>query len=232
VTIDQDFLDVCLMEIPVNDTIAVNDEKLTKKLIKAHPDRDFRHWPFGSKLSHFLEYAPQPSMDLWGDAYKPKFSRKGDKTFMFPLVLIGVAIVFKLLFESYRYVSLNSEISSIRAETRDILVQNFPELGSTAVGAERELMQKAISKMGGPDRSKSMHSALAEAAKILGSRNISLLNIVYRNNELVLTCMLNDFSQVDMLTKQFNSSPSLTASLQSSASDEGSVIANYSLKHK
>jgi hypothetical protein len=37
---------------------------------------------------------------------------------------------------------------------------------------------------------------------------------------------------VDTLTKQFNRTGSLRASLQSSASEEGDVIANYSLRHK
>jgi type II secretion system protein L len=232
VSIDKDFLEVCLMELPVNETVAVNDEALTEKLISEYPDRDFRHWPFGSKLSHFLEYKPQLMLDLWGDKYKPKISRQGKNAFLLPVLFIGLAIFAKVAFDAYRYVSMHAEIAAIQSESKAILLENFPVLDSVIPGAERELMERAISRIGGPDRSKSIHSALAEASKVLGRQKVSLLNIVYRNEELILTCKLNDFSQVDTLTKQFNKTPSLVASLQSSASEDGDVIANYSLRHK
>lgn len=232
VSIDKDFLEVCLMELPVNETVAVNDEALTEQLISEFPDRDFRHWPFGSKLSHFLEYKPQLTLDLWGDKYKPKVSRLGVKAFLWPVLCIALAIFVKMAFDSYRYVSMHAEIAAIQAEQNAILLESFPMLDAVILGTEREMMELAIARMGGPDRTKSMHSALADAAKVLRQQKISLLNIVYRNDELILTCKLNDFSQVDTLTKQFNRTPSLVASLQSSASDGGDVVANYSLRHK
>jgi type II secretion system protein L len=232
VSIDKDFLEVCLMELPVNETVAVNDEALTEQLISEYPDRDFRHWPFGSKLSHFLEYKPQLMLDLWGDKYKPKVRRQGKNAFLWPVLCIALAIVIKMAFDSYRYVSMHSEIAEIQTEQKAILLESFPLLDAVASGTEREMMELAIARMGGPDRTKSMHSALADAAKVLRQQKVSLLNIVYRNGELILTCKLNDFSQVDTLTKQFNRTPSLVASLQSSASEDGDVVANYSLRHK
>lgn len=232
VSIDRDFLDVCLMEVPVNSAIAVNDESLTAQLISEYPNRDFKYWQFGSKLSHFLEYKPQFLLDLWGDVYKPKVSRKGSKAFLLPVIVIFVALLIKMSYDAYRYVSLHAEISAIQTESKVLLTDSFPLLNSVVPGAEREMMERAISKMGGPDRSKSMHTALADAAAILGRQNISLINIVYRNSELILTCKLSNFSQVDTLTKQFNQTSSLLASLQSSASEDGNVIASYSLRHK
>ena len=232
VCIDEDFLDVCLMEIPVSETVAVNDESLVQKLILDYPDRDFRHWPFGTKLNHFLEYKPLLLLDLWADKYKPKVNRKGRKVFFLPLTMIVIAVVFKLGFDGYRYFSLKSEVAAIHAESSTLLTDNFPLLDNVQLGTERQMMERAIAKMGGPDRTRSMHTALADAAGILGRQNISLINIVYRNDELILTCKLNDFSQVDTLTKQFNQTGLLQASLQSSASEEGKVIATYSLRYK
>lgn len=232
VAIDQDFLDVCLMELPINETIAVNDEALTEQLIADNPDRDFRHWPFGSKLSHFLEYKPSLVLDLWADKYKPKVSRNRKNSFVLPLIIIALSIVAKMGYDAYRYVSLHAEIAAVHQESQSILLQHFPVLTSVSPGSEKEMMEKAIAKMGGPDRSKSVHSTLAHAAKVLKRQNVSLINIVYRNDELILTCMLNDFSQVDTLTKLFNAVPAISASLQSSASEEGKVIANYSLRQQ
>ena len=60
----------------------------------------------------------------------------------------------------------------------------------------------------------------------------SILRKNYQNQELVLTCVLTDFSQVDVLTKQFNSRKSLVASLQGSSAEDGKVIATYSVRRK
>ena len=232
VSIDLDFLDVCLMEIPINETVAVNDEALTARLISEYPDRDFRHWPFGSKMSHFLEYAPTLPLNLWGDVYRPNVRRKDNKVFLMPALIIAVTVVLKLGFDTYRYFSLHAEIAAIQAESKALLEDRFPMLDNVVPGTERAMMEYAISKISGPDRSKSVHTGLSDAAIVLERQKVSLINIVYRNNELILTCKLRNFSQVDVLTKQFNRTASLQASLQSSASEEGSVIANYSLKHK
>ena len=91
-------------------------------------------------------------------------------------------------------------------------------------------MEKGIARMGGPDRSKSVHNTLAQAAAILSRQRVSLSDITYRNEELILTCLLNDFSQVDLLNKQFNRRPDMSATLQSSASEDGKIIASYSIK--
>jgi hypothetical protein len=53
--------------------------------------------------------------------------------------------------------------------------------------------------------------------------------MVYRDSELIITCQLNDFSQVDLLTIQLNARPKITAKLQSSAADDGEIMATYSL---
>jgi len=71
---------------------------------------------------------------------------------------------------------------------------------------------------------------LADASLVLKRMNASLIELNYQNEELVLRCVLNDFSQVDALTKQFNSRRALTASLQGSSAEDGKVIATYSLR--
>ena len=103
-------------------------------------------------------------------------------------------------------------------------------LNNVAPGTEREMMERGIARMGGPDKSKSVHNMLALASSILSKQRVSLSDIVYRNDELVITCLLNDFSQVDLLTKQFNGDRRLNATLQSSASEDGKIIASYSIK--
>jgi len=93
-------------------------------------------------------------------------------------------------------------------------------------------MEKAVSRVGGSDSSKNLHSMLAEASVVLARQRITLSDIVYRNEELVLTCLLNDFSQVDLISKQLNRRPGLVAALQSSASEDGKIVASYSIQNQ
>ena len=230
VNLDESLLEVWLMDVPINSTIAVNDEALTESLIRDYPDRDFRHWPFGSKMAHWLEYQTDTALDLWGDQYKPKVTKISKQTFLLPAAMILLALGLKVGYDTFRYLSLHNEIANINTESQSILKETFPTLDKVQTGQERDVMEKALSRLGGPDRSKSMHSALAEVSRVALRQRVSLSNIVYRNNELVITCLLNNFSQVDTLTKQFNERSSLDASLQSSSSEDGQVIASYSIK--
>ena len=232
VSIDRDFLEVWLMDVPMNATIAVNDEQLTEELIDRYPDRDFRHWPFGNKMAHWLEYQTDSSLDLWADKYTPKVRRFGRQSLIMPVAVLLGAFFVKVAFDGYRYFALHSEIEAIHAESQQILAEAFPLFDNVQPGTERTLMEQAIARMGGPEHRDSLHSALAEVAAVLSRQRISLTNIVYRNNELVITCLLNDFSQVDALAKQFNDRRTLSASLQSSSSEDGKVIASYSINSK
>jgi general secretion pathway protein L len=230
VTIDQDFLEIWMMSIPIASTIAVNDKDLTETLIADHPDRDFRHWPFGNKMAHWLEYQTDLNMDLWSDRYRPNVRRFGLRAFSLPMAIIAMAIISKFAFDTYRYIALHGEIRAIQQESQAIFKDTFPELGEVALGQERTLAEQAISRMGGADKSHSLQLMLAETAAVLRRQNVTILNLVYRDTELVITCLLSDFSQVDSLTKQLNARRSISAVLQSSAADEGQIIASYALR--
>ncbi|RBP49249.1 type II secretion system protein GspL [Arenicella xantha] len=232
VSVDPELLDVWLMDIPVTSTVAINDEALTAKLISEHPDRDFRHWPFGYKMAHWLEYPVTVNMDLWGESYRPKVTVRGKRAFILPVALLIIGIVAKMGYDTFRYIGLHSEIRAIQSESQALLASTFPEVGPVPLGTERQVMERAIARFGGETQSKGLHSALAEVANVTARSGVTLNNIVYRNDELIITCLLNSFSQVDNLTRQFNSRPSISASLQSSASEDGEVIASYSIRQK
>jgi len=231
-SLDKDFVDIWLMDTAIDDVVAVNDKELTESLIAANPDRDFRFWDFGNRLAHWLEYDQALSIDLWSDTYRPRVSRRSKAIFLMPMILIMLSVLIKLGYDSYRYFALHSEIAAVQSESQDILKSRFPIFDNVAPGTEREMMERAVARMGGADKSKSVHNALAQTAIILAKQRVSLSDVIYRNEELVITCLLNDFSQVDLLAKQFNQRSDLDAQLQSSASEDGKIIASYSIKQK
>ena len=229
VTLDSELLDIWLMDLPLDSIVAVNDESLTEQLIADHPDRDFRHWPFGSKMAHWLEYPFDSKINLWGDVFVPSVSRYSKRALLMPLAFLGIAVFVKFAFDSYRYFSLHAEIRAIQGESQAILKKHFPNVGETKVRRERLVMEKAIQRLGGVSQDRGFHFMLSDVAKTLNKEKVSLSDFTYRNDELVITCLLNDFSQVDKVAKQLNSKAKLTAELQSSESDEGKVIASYRL---
>ena len=231
VSLDGDLLDIWLMDLPLDSVVAVNDEALTEQLISGHPDRDFRHWPFGSKMAHWLEYPFSSSVNLWGDAFTPSVSRFNKRIFLMPLMLLGFAVFVKFAYDSYRYFSLHAEIAAIQDESQAILKKHFPEVGPTQKRKERAIMERAIKASGGVNQGRArLHAMLSDVANTLGREKVTLSDFSYRNHELLITCLLNNFSQVDKVTKQLNSKTGLSAQLQSSESDEGRIIASYLLK--
>lgn len=229
VSIDQDFLDAWIIDVPMASTIAVNDEALVEELIKEYPDRDFRLWNFGYKMAHWLEHTPAMNYDLWADKYRPSVSLRQSGRFSMPLLIIGLAIFGKMAFDAYRYVALRSEIKSIESEAQMLVKQTFPQLDSVPAGSERELMLRGLQNMNSAGPPATLQTMLSETALVLKQNNVTISNLVFRDTQLVITCLVSDFSQVDVLTRQLNNRGGLQATLQGSSSDDGEISASYSI---
>lgn len=229
VSIDESLLDVWLMDIPVSSVVAVNNEGLTQQLIERHPNRDFRFWQFGEKMRHWLEYTSDSNIDLWSNEYRPKISRTGNNAFFKPLMLIVTAALLYVGYDIVRYYSLQNEINRLDQKMVSTLLDVFPEADGVAGGDARVYMQRAINRGQAQSQKRGVHEAIADMAGVLKRMQITLIELNYQNSELVIICILKDFSQVDALTKQFNARKSLSASLQGSSAEDGRVIATYSL---
>lgn len=230
-SLDEEFVDLWLMDVPVAATIAVNDQELAENLIQNNPDRDIRHWPFGDKMAHWLEYLTDTKIDLWADSFRPSVRNMNWKLFALPFVVVCLAVLTKFSFDTYRYLALHSEIRSIDAEMQEIVKSTFPEIDVVAANEEQLIMHEAIARLGGEDNAQTVPAMLAEVAAVLKRQGITIANMTYRDDRLEITCELRDFSQVDQLTRQLNSRPKISASLQSSSSDDGEIIASYTIRN-
>ena len=229
ISFDADLLDLWLMDIPLSTTIAVNDEALTHKLIEEHNNRDFRHWPFGERMRHWLEYGADFSIDLWGDGFRPKAFNFGIKNFLGPIAVSVVAILVFIGSNFYRHYVLKTEIFELESRMADLLDQAVPGTQGVEGSDARAFLEDVLARGQGQSSDASVHSTLATASSVLLGMQATLLEMTYQNETLVLTCVLNDFSQVDALTKQFNGRRTLAASLQGSSAEDGKVLATYSI---
>ena len=232
VSFDADLLDLWLMDIPLSTTIAVNDEELTQKLIEEHDNRDFRHWPFGDRMRHWLEYGTEFSVDLWGDGFRPKLFDFRIKNFLGPIVVILIASIGFVGNDLYRRHHLKTEIFALEKRMSSLLEQAVPGIQGVDGGRARTFLEDMLVRGQVESNNMSVHSTLATAASVLRGMQATLLEMTYQNETLVLTCVLNDFSQVDALTKQLNGRRALAASLQGSSAEDGKVLATYSITRK
>ena len=113
-----------------------------------------------------------------------------------------------------------------------LLEQAVPGIQGVDGGRARSFLEDMLVRGQGQSNNISVHSTLATAASVLRGMQATLLEMTYQNETLVLTCVLNDFSQVDALTKQLNRRRALAASLQGSSAEDGKVLATYSITRK
>ena len=229
VSLDQEFLDAWIIDVPMASTIAVNDEALVEELISEYPDRDFRLWTFGYKMAHWLEHSPTLNYDLWADKYRPAVSNGRNRAFVMPLAVLCFAIFGKFAFDTYRWFSLHAETAKVRAEAQTLVRETFPDLGAVPVGTEREVMLRGLENLGSTGPAATLQTMLSETATVLKQNNVTISNLVFRDSQLVITCLVSDFSQVDLLTRQLNARRGLNAALQGSSSDDGDISASYSI---
>jgi len=144
-----------------------------------------------------------------------------------------MVVVGKLGFDGYQYIALKSEIAAIKDETNIAFKSALSEeFGDISPGQERSVMEQVLQRKGSGNDSLNFQAMLATIARVTNGQNIMINELSFKNEELLVTCQLNDFSQVDTLTKQINASARLSASLQSSETDKGKVIASYLVKSK
>lgn len=228
-SIDEEFIDLWLMDVPITSTIAVNNQVLAEQLIVDNPDRDIRHWPFGDKMAHWLEYLSAPKIDLLVDVFRPSVQRIKWRTFVLPFLVVCSAVFLKFSFDTYRYFSLHSEIKVINAEMQEVIKSTFPEIGVVPVDREKEIMSQAISRLDGGKKTINLQSILAEVSAVLVQQGATLVSMTYRDKRLEITCELENFSQVDLIARRLNAQPLINADLQSSSADDGDIIASYTI---
>ena len=228
-TLDKEFLDIWLMDVPMAATIAVNDRELAEEIVENNPDRDVRHWSFGSKMAHWLAYFPEVKFDLWGDTFRPSVKKFSWRAYSLPIVIATLAVVIKLGYDTYRYFDLHREIKSINSQMQAVVTSTFPQIDFVEQDREMFMMEEAIKRIGAVDQTQNLQTVLAQVSTVLRRQGITIANMSYRDEQLQITCELQNFSQVDQVTQQLNAQPTIRAELQSSSSDDGEIIASYTI---
>lgn len=234
--LDEDLLKSWLSLVDENDRgVGVNTEELTQSIVENFPHVDARHWAIGDRMAYWLEHKPDLSNDLLGGEFLPVQRVKGSDNLRWAAIFMGVALSLKLLFDGYEYISLWNEDRLLSKKMVSVIQESFPEVTNVIPTKERFMMQQQMDRLEGNSSTLGQFQVIVAAvawARIQTRLDIQISDMRFKSGELVFTCLLQDFAQVDKLTKSFNNNDKITSELASSSAEGGKVSARYRLKTK
>lgn len=234
IVLDEDLLENWFNTVNENDRgIAVNTEDLTRSIVNNYPELDARHWAIGDRMAYWLEHSPDLSSDLLGEDFSPVRRNKGSKDFKWAAVLVGLALVLKLVFDGYEYITLWNENRVLSTKMVSVIQEAFPEVTNIIPTKERFIMQQQMDRLEGNSSTLGQFQLIVAAvawARIQTKLDIQVSDMRFKSGELIFTCLLKDFAQVDKLTKSFVSNDKIISELTSSSSEGGKVSARFRLK--
>lgn len=236
IVLDESLLESWLSTIVEGDNgIGVNSEKLTQSIVDNYPEMDARYWAIGDRMAYWLEQDPDLSKDMLGEEFSPVQQSKNVSNFKWAAVLAGLALALKLIFDGYELVSLWNEDRVISAKMVSIIEDSFPEVKNIIPTKERFIMQQQMDSLKGNSSTLGQFQEIVAAvawARIQTKLDLQVSDMRFKSGELVITCLLQDFAQVDKLTKSFDANEKIISELDSSSSEGGKVSARYRLKRR
>lgn len=227
VTMDLDFVNLWLKETPLSAVIAVNNKDFAERLIKDNSERDIRHWSFGDRMAHWLEYSGQADIDLWTDQTRPRSRKSLFVEYWQAAALIGITITVLATSEIHTYLSLHREIKLITQESQELVKRLVPELDYVTEGQERTYAEKILSRQSQGASPSSLPRMLVALTPVLRSENILLKEVVYERSELTISGYISNLGQVDSVVKKLESLPSYTAKLQGTSNEGDTIVATF-----
>lgn len=232
ITIDADYIDLWLKELPVDAVIAANSEEWTKSLLADFSNRDIRHWPFGDKMASWVEYGNLPEFDVWSDQYRPSSRKSLLVQYRWPVAFTAAAAAILIGAQLFFYFSLHQEIKLITEESQVLAKRLIPDLDYVEPGQERTFVERYLVEQAHGGLGFSLPHTLAAVAPILRSERITLSEIRFKQNELIIDCLLYNLAQIDSLARRFDGLDAFTAKLQGSKAQDGAIVATFSIVPK
>lgn len=229
VSMDVELVGLWLKETPINAVIAVNDKTFAEQLISAHTERDIRHWSFGDRMAHWLEYSGLAEIDLWNEQHRPRSRTAKFREYLPAASVAGLALMALASSAVITYYSLHREISSITAESQALVKRLVPELEYVAPGQERMYAERILSqRVQGSDQA-SLPRMLIAVAPTFRAERISLKEIRYAQDQLIVSAYLSNLSQVDAIVNQLRKLAAYDAKLQGTSTEDNSIVATFIL---
>ena len=137
------------------------------------------------------------------------------------MVLIGTQLFF--------YFSMHHEIKLITNESQAIAKHLIPALDYVEAGQERTFVERFAAQQNQGAAEFGLPRVLAAIAPILRAERVTLQEIRFRPEELVIECVLANLSQIDAITRQLAVIPEIKVKLHGSSSENNVIVATYTI---
>ncbi len=227
ISLDADFVSLWLKETPMASVIAVNDKSVAEQLLAEHSERDIRHWPFGERLSHWLEYAPSLTLNLWSDQFRPR-PRKSLFAAYLPATALAILTIGLITANvAWNYFSLHRELSSITQESQSLAKTIAPEIDYIAPGQERMLVERVLAQRSQAPSQASMPRMLVSVAAVFRNQRSTFKELRYSDEQLTISAFLNNLSQADQIQQRLNNLNGLDARLRGTSTQNNALVGTF-----
>jgi len=189
-----------------------------------------REWNIGDNFTDWLEHETQIiiSGNLLQGAYKPRHHGQGYGRYKTAAVLLFAALVIHLIANGYEYFDLVSKNKQLDEDIKAVFLDTFPDT-QRIVNPSLQMTQRAKQLKSGYVGAGEFQNLLSSVARALPATQGKIEEINFRDNELIITCVTNDFAGLDRLKKKFAEDPQVKVELLSSGSRDNRVSGRFKI---
>jgi general secretion pathway protein L len=208
--------------------VATNDAELARELI-ALGATNVSEWPVGADMRDWLGAQP-PALQfnlLQGD-YQPRHAQASGRRLVPAAALLAAALAVKVGGDGVEYYLLKTEGARLEAQMRETYLSVFPDARKLDY-PRRDMERRAAQLRAGYSGGAEFQQLLATVSRVASAAGTRVEDINFRDNSLVVTCTVADFSALDRLKQRFEKEPDVGVELQSSGAREQQVSARFRL---
>lgn len=209
--------------------VAVNSTEHARRLV-VRGGAMVTEWHVGATFTEWMRHGHQlpDSVNLLRDDANRGESASASTWMKIAAVLLGLSLLLRVGMDAYDHVTLSNREARLDRDIEATLKEAFPDI--TRIVNPRAQMEQRLKGLSlgatGGDGFLSLLSVVASAAT---DADVTVEEITFRDNELLVTCRTRDFEALDRLQQRFGNEPRVRSELVSSGSQDNSVSGRFRL---
>ncbi len=228
--LDADDADLWWSELEDKSTaVAVNDVDLARRFIAAGGGM-VNEWNIGDNFIDWLNHQSGGAVaaNLLTGEFTPLHRQQSNAGLKAAAIVLALGFLLKMGIDGAEYWYLKKKNARMDRQITQIFNWAFPDI-PRVVNPRAQMERQLELLQSGDTGSGEFAQLLSAVAKSIPATRSNLQEIVFRNNEMTITCSVTDFAGLDRLQKFFESQPGVVVDLISSGSQDNKVSGRFKL---
>lgn len=210
--------------------IAVNDVEVARRLIGLGGTA-VREWDIGRQFAEWLahDHTPFERLNILKDLDAHEQSSRLKSWTRVAVMLLGLGILTRVGMDMYENYVLYRQSQAIDREIVEIFHETFPRI-TRIVNPRLQMEQQIKMLQTGRVDAGQFQVLLSAVARVVPLGDVTLEEITFRGNTLLITCTTKDFAGLDQLKQRFAQDAQVRVELISSGSRDNKVSARFKLQ--